>query len=62
MEKLRVLLVTGVVTNEHDYRKVNEQVRILLEATGRFSVKITEEFDGATLKTLESYEIGRAHV
>ena len=28
----------------------------LLESTGRFKVKITEQFDGATKKSLESYD------
>lgn len=54
-EKYRILIVTGLVTSEHD-PKVNGMLRRTLEATGRFVVKITEEFKGATSKTLEGYD------
>ena len=55
-EKLKVLLITGKVTCEHNYRMINEMLRTLLESTGRFEVKITEEFHGATRRTLEGYD------
>lgn len=54
-EKYKVLLVTGIVTDEHD-PKVNGMLRRMLEATGRFEVKITEEFRGATAETLDGYD------
>ena len=54
-EKIKVLLITGIVTSEHD-PKVNPMIRFLLESTGRFSVKITEEFKGCTAETLEGYD------
>ena len=50
-----ILLVTGIVTSEHD-PKVNGMLRRTLESTGRFKVKITEEFKGATAETLEGYD------
>lgn len=53
--KLKVLLITGKVTKEHSPR-VNGMLKQLLEATGRFSVKVTEEFRGATDATLEGYD------
>lgn len=51
----KVLLVTGIVTDEHDPR-VNGMLRRMLEATGKFKVKITEEFRGATAETLADYD------
>ena len=55
-EKIKVLLITGIVTSEHD-PKMNPMIRYLLESTGRFSVKITEEFKGCTAETLEGYDL-----
>lgn len=56
-EKMKVLLITGMVVKEHDYRRTNELLRQLLESTGRFDVRITEEFNGATARTLEGYDL-----
>ena len=50
-----ILIISGIVTDEHD-PKVNALLRLMLESTGYFSVKITEEFRGATAETLESYD------
>jgi len=50
-------MVTGIVTGEHESRKVNQCLRTLLEATGRFTVKITEEFRGASYNTLGPYDL-----
>lgn len=57
MKQLSVLLVTGVVTREHDWRLANELLRTLLESTGRFFVRVTEAFDGATATTLSPYDV-----
>lgn len=57
MEKYRVLLITGEVTSEHDYPKMNENLRTMLQATGMFTVKIIEEFYGCTKKTLVGYDL-----
>lgn len=57
MDKIKVLLITGEVTSEHNYPKMNEYLRTMLEATGRFSVKIIEEFNGATRRTVEDYDL-----
>ncbi len=54
-KKLKVLLITGIVTSEHD-PKINAMLRRMLESTGRFEVKITEEFRGATADTLKHYD------
>jgi type 1 glutamine amidotransferase len=57
MEKIKTLLISGLVTSEHDYPKMNQSIRTMLEATGRFTVKITEEFNGATKRTVEDYDL-----
>lgn len=54
---IRVLLVTGVVTTEHNYRKMNEVIRTLLESTGCFKVDITEAFDGCGEAVLKNYDV-----
>ncbi len=54
-EIYNVLIVTGIVTSEHD-PKVNRMLRRTMESTGRFKVKITEEFKGATAETLDGYD------
>ncbi|MBO5657246.1 MAG: ThuA domain-containing protein, partial [Agathobacter sp.] len=54
--KIKVLLVTGIVTKEHKPH-MNEYIRRLLQSTDRFEVKITEEFKGATKSTLEDYDL-----
>lgn len=54
-EVYHILLITGLVTSEHD-PKVNGMLRFMLESTGRFRVKITEEFTGATAETLAGYD------
>ena len=48
MDKLNILLVTGLVTAEHQGRVMKEKLRDLLEATGRFNVVIVEEFRNIT--------------
>lgn len=55
MEKLKVLLITGFITKEH-YPDINLRLVELLQSTGRFEVKVTEEFRGATDETLAGYD------
>ncbi|MDO4285252.1 MAG: ThuA domain-containing protein [Eubacteriales bacterium] len=54
---IRVLLITGRVVKEHDYFRINPLLKQMLESTGLFEVKITEEFKGATARTLEDYDL-----
>ena len=54
-EKYKVLIITGIVTDEHDPR-VNPMLRRMLESTGKFEVKITESFKGSTAESLEDYD------
>jgi hypothetical protein len=53
--KLRALIITG--ENGHDWRSVTPELRKDLEATGRFDVRVTEEFHGAGPETLASYDV-----
>ena len=57
MEKIRALIVSGKLTIEHNYRETNDRIRTVLESTGRFDVKVTEEFRGATKETLDGYDL-----
>lgn len=53
--KLRALIITG--ENAHDWRSVTPELRKLMEATGRFDVRVTEEFRGAGPETLAPYDL-----
>ena len=55
-KKLNVLIITGVVTSEHDPKMV-PMIRYMLKSTGRFNVRVTEEFTGCTAETLEKYDL-----
>ena len=57
MEKINVLLVSGHVTSEHYYPEDNEMLRTVLQSTGLFNLKIIEEFNGATMATVEKYDV-----
>lgn len=48
--KLQVLIVTG--QNGHDWRGTTPVLRKILEDSGRFEVRVTEEFRGAGPETL----------
>ena len=56
MAKLQILLVSGLVTIEHQSRQINQRIRDLLEATGRFDVVIVEEFRNITSDFLLPYD------
>lgn len=55
-KKLKILLLSGKLANEHNMVRMNGYLREILESTGRFEVKVTEEFNGATPRTLEGYD------
>ncbi|MCF0134229.1 MAG: ThuA domain-containing protein [Blautia sp.] len=61
MERIQVLLVTGKVTEEHQFRVTNEKLRTLLESTGRFYVTITEEGRNLTPEYLAPYDVILLH-
>ena len=53
--KIQALIVTG--QNGHDWRGTTPVLRTLLEQTGRFDVRVTEEFRGAGPETLAPYDV-----
>ena len=53
--KIQALIITG--QNGHDWRATTPVLRKLLEDTGRFEVRVTEEFRGAGPETLALYDV-----
>lgn len=53
--KIQALIITG--QNGHDWRATTPVLRALLEATGRFEVRVTEEFRGNGADTLAPYDV-----
>ena len=53
--KIQTLLITG--QNRHDWRAVSPVLRQTLEDTGRFEVRIIEEFRGGTEEMLAPYDL-----
>lgn len=53
--KIQALLITG--QNGHDWRAVSPILRKILEDTGKFEVRINEEFRGAGSETLAPYDV-----
>lgn len=54
-QKIQTLIITG--QNGHDWRGVTPFLRKALEDTGRFEVRVTEEFRGAGPETLAPYDL-----
>lgn len=55
--KLQALIVTGQNTAGHDWRGTTPVLRKVLEDTGRFEVRVTEEFRGGGAETLAPYDL-----
>jgi hypothetical protein len=53
--KLQALIITG--QNNHDWRGCTPVLRQVLEDTGVFEVRVTEEFRGAGPETLAPYDV-----
>jgi len=53
--KIQTLIITG--QNGHDWRATTPMLRKVLEDTGRFEVRVTEEFRGAGPETLAPYDL-----
>ncbi len=53
--KIQTLIITG--QNGHDWRAVTPELRGILEDTGRFEVRVMEEFRGAGPETLAPYDL-----
>jgi hypothetical protein len=55
--KLQVLIITGQNTTSHDWRSTTPMLRKILEDSGLFEVRVTEEFRGAGADTLAPYDM-----
>ena len=55
--KLQALIITGQNTASHDWHGTTPVLRKLLEDSGRFEVRVTEEFRGAGPETLAPYDL-----
>src|SRR5512146_3600756 len=53
--KLRALVLSG--RNNHDWRTTTPLLRQLLVDSGRFDVRVVEEPDGITARTLAPYDV-----
>src|SRR5512134_2355202 len=53
--KIQVLIVTG--QHVHDWRGTTPVLKQILESTGRFEVRVNEEFRGAGPETLANYDL-----
>lgn len=56
-KRLRVLIISGQNSYEHDWTGVNNTLRTLMQESGRFDVRVTEDFDHGTLAMLKSYDV-----
>ncbi len=54
-EKIQVLILTGL--GGHAWRETTPLLREMLEITGRFEVRVMEEFRGAGPETLAPYDV-----
>ena len=57
--KIQVLIITG--QHGHDWRATTPLLKQALEETGRFEVRVTEEFRGAGPETLAPYDVVVVH-
>ena len=48
-----MLIISGQNSYEHDWTGVNNTHRTLMQDTGRFDVRVTEDFDHGTLAMLK---------
>jgi type 1 glutamine amidotransferase len=53
----RVLILSGENSYEHDWTGVNNTLRRQLLETGRFDVRVIEDFSSATADTLQGYDV-----
>jgi len=56
-DRLQVLIISGQNSYEHDWTGVNNRLRTQLQDTGRFDVRITEDFDQGSLAMLKDYDV-----
>lgn len=56
-KRLKVLIISGQNSYEHDWTGVNNMLRTLLQDTKRFDVRVTEDFDYGSLDMLKAYDV-----
>jgi type 1 glutamine amidotransferase len=56
-KRLQVLIISGQNSYEHDWTGVNNALRTLMQDTGRFDVRVTEDFDEGDLAMLKKYDV-----
>lgn len=56
-DRERLLIVSGESSYEHDWTGVNNLLRRQLLETGRFDVRVIEDFSSATTETLKPYDV-----
>src|SRR5262249_28975115 len=54
-QKIQALIITG--QDAHPWRDSTPYLKSLLEKTGRFEVRVAEEFRGATIDSLTPYDV-----
>jgi len=55
--KIQTLIITGQNTASHDWRATTPVLRQILEDTGKYEVRVTEEFRGGGPETLAPYDL-----
>ncbi len=55
--RLQVLIISGQNSYEHDWTGVNNLLRKQLQSTGRFDVRVTEDFNEGNLAMLKHYDV-----
>jgi type 1 glutamine amidotransferase len=56
-EKIKVLIVTGFDVPSHPWRETTPQAREVLESSGRFDVKVSEDIGIFESSSLEKYDV-----
>lgn len=56
-KRLQVLIISGRNSYEHDWTGVNNMLRTLMQDSGRFEVRVTEDFDEGNLAMLRDYDV-----
>jgi uncharacterized protein len=56
-KRLKVLIISGQNSYEHDWTGVDTMLRGMLQGTGRFDVRVIEDFDHGNLETLKAYDV-----
>lgn len=56
-KRLNVLIISGRNSYEHDWTGVNNLLRTMMHDTGRFDVRVTEDFDHGSLAMLKAYDV-----